>query len=75
VAILIKLVAQDRDRDHQSADNQKEDVASRHWNLPAQSNRECRIAWRALSPRVKRTERKRGLFGQNAIKPDAKFDR
>jgi hypothetical protein len=30
VSILIKLVAQDRDRDRQSADNQKEHVAARH---------------------------------------------
>ncbi len=54
VSILIKLVAQDRDRDHQSADKQKEDVAAGHGrNLFGQSNRERRIARRRLAPRLK----------------------
>jgi hypothetical protein len=54
VSILIKLVAQDRDRDRQSADNQKEHVAARHGrNLYGQSNRECRIARHGLAPRRK----------------------
>ena len=30
VAILIELIAQDRDRDHQSADNQIEEIAASH---------------------------------------------
>lgn len=54
VSILIKLVAQDRDRDHQTANNQKEHIAARHGrNLFGQSNRECRIARRRLAPRRK----------------------
>jgi hypothetical protein len=30
VAVLIELIAQDRDRDHQSADNQIEEIAASH---------------------------------------------
>ena len=54
VSILIKLVAQDRDRDRQTANNQKEHIAARHGrNLFGQSNRERRIARRRLAPRLK----------------------